>query len=182
MATLITDDGDIVHAITTNAGVRSHVGVVQDTIVVLKTFDEGRNDLAVADGDAFDLSSIREFILTSRLSYLPLTHYISHFPTPLLSHLLSHHLSTFNKSFSTLFIPFFRTSTVTSYDPCCCCCWCCCCPALLWFNRSPIQTPNELCKRALSRSISWCFLTLWRRIIQLYWRRFDPWPKRCGVR
>lgn len=66
MAKLITDDGDIIHAITTDPGVRSHLGLVQDTILVLKTFDEGRNDLAVSDGDSFDLSSVRDFIVTSR--------------------------------------------------------------------------------------------------------------------
>ena len=66
MAKMIIDDGDIIHAITTDAGVRSHLGVVQDTIIVLKTFDEGRNDLVVVDGDAFDLSLVREFVVTSR--------------------------------------------------------------------------------------------------------------------
>ena len=67
MAKLVIEDLDIIHAITTDAGVRSHLGVVQDTVIVLKSYDEGRNDLTVADNDSFDLSSMREFIVASRL-------------------------------------------------------------------------------------------------------------------
>jgi protein disulfide-isomerase A1 len=62
MADMFEEDNAVL-AITTSAEVRQHLGITTDSVVVLKSFDEQRNDL-LADG-SFDLSEMRQFIVAS---------------------------------------------------------------------------------------------------------------------
>ena len=60
---LASDLEDDVVAITSSDAIMKKLAVTKDTVVVLKTFDEKRNDLA-ADG-AFDELAVKEFIVKS---------------------------------------------------------------------------------------------------------------------
>lgn len=53
-------DDSLVYAITTDAAVKSTLGVSGSSIVVLKTFDDKRNDMALSG--AFDAAAVENFI------------------------------------------------------------------------------------------------------------------------
>jgi len=59
------DDELHVFAITTDASVKAKLAVTDDTIVVIKNFDELRNDLPV--GDSFDAEAVAEFVSGSSI-------------------------------------------------------------------------------------------------------------------
>ena len=60
---LANDLEDEIVAVTTSDAIKKKLAITKDTVVVLKSFDEKRNDLA-ADG-AFDSLAVKEFIVKS---------------------------------------------------------------------------------------------------------------------